>query len=60
MRRELVEELLDPIFLPHRVNVGNLVIRQGGEVEVNLPDHSMKYIPLPPLSLFIIFILNSG
>ena len=41
MRRELVEELLDPIFLPHRVNVGDLVIRQGGEVEVNLPDQSM-------------------
>ena len=41
MRRELVEELLDPIFFPHRVNVGDLVIRQGGEVEVNLPDQSM-------------------
>ena len=41
MRRELVEELLDPIFLPHRGNVGDLVIRQGGEVEVNLPDQSM-------------------
>ena len=41
MRRELVEELLDPIFLPHRVNVGDLVIRQGREVEVNLPDQSM-------------------
>ena len=41
MRRELVEELLDPIFLPHRVNVGDLVIRQGREVAVNLPDQSM-------------------
>ena len=41
MRRELVEELLDPIFLPYRVNVGDLVIRQGREVEVNLPDQSM-------------------
>ena len=31
-----MEELLDAIFLPHRVNIRNLVVWQGGEVEVNL------------------------
>ena len=34
--RQLLEELLDAIFLPHRVNIRNLVVWQGGEVEVNL------------------------
>ena len=36
VRRKLVEELLDAILLPDRVDVGHLVVRQGGEVEVDL------------------------
>ena len=31
-----MEQLLDPIFLSHRVDVGDLVVRQGGEVQVDL------------------------
>ena len=34
--RELVEELLDAVFLPHAVDVGYLVVRQSGEVEMDL------------------------
>ena len=36
MGRQLLEQLLDPIFLSHRVDVGHLVVRQRGEVEVDL------------------------
>ena len=36
VRWELVEELLDAILLSHRIDIGNLVVRQGGEVEVDL------------------------
>ena len=34
--RQLLQQLLDPIFLSHRVDVGHLVVRQRGEVEVDL------------------------
>ena len=34
--RQLLQQLLDPIFLSHRVDVGHLVVGQGGEVQVNL------------------------
>ena len=36
MGGQLVEELLDAVFLPHGVDVGHLVVRQGREVEVDL------------------------
>ena len=36
MGRQLLEQLLDPIFLTHRVDVGHLVVRQRREVEVDL------------------------
>ncbi len=36
VRRELVQQLLDAVFLPHAVDVGHLVVRQGGEEEVDL------------------------
>ena len=36
MRRELVQELLDAVLLAHRVDVGNLVLGQRREVEVDL------------------------
>ena len=31
-----MEELLDPILLPDRVHVGDLVLGDGGEVQVHL------------------------
>ena len=34
--RQLVEELLHAVFLPHRVHVRHLVVREGGEEEVYL------------------------
>ena len=36
MGRELVQELLDPILLTHRVHVGDLLLGDRGEVEVHL------------------------
>ena len=36
MGRQLVQQLLDAVLLAHRVDVGHLVIRQRGEVEVDL------------------------
>ena len=36
MRRELVEELLDAVLLPHRVDVRHFVLGQRREVEVDL------------------------
>ncbi len=33
---QLVEELLDAVLLAHRVHVRDLVVRQVGEVQVNL------------------------
>ena len=34
--RELMQELLDAVFLPHAVDVGDLVVRECGEVEMDL------------------------
>ena len=42
VRRQLLEQLLDPIFLSHRVDVGHLVVRQGGEVQVDLTDRKIE------------------
>ena len=36
MGRQLVQQLLDAVLLAHGVDVGNLVVRQRGEVEVDL------------------------
>ena len=36
VRRELVEELLDAVLLPHRVDVRHFVLGQRREVEVDL------------------------
>ena len=34
--RQLVEELLHPVLLAHRIHVRHLVVRQGGEEQVHL------------------------
>ena len=36
MGRQLVQQLLDAVLLAHGVDVGHLVVRQRGEVEVDL------------------------
>jgi hypothetical protein len=36
MRRQLMQELLDPILLAHGVHVGDLLLGYGGEVQVDL------------------------
>lgn len=36
MGRELVEELLDSVLLSGAVHVGNLLLRQGREVQLHL------------------------
>ena len=36
MGRQLVQQLLDAVLLAYGVDVGHLVIRQRGEVEVDL------------------------
>ena len=44
MGRELVQQLLDTIFLSNRVNIGHLVIWQSGEIKVDLEEK--KYTEL--------------
>ena len=36
VRRELVQQLLDPVLLPQGVDVGDAVLRKAGEVQVDL------------------------
>ena len=38
-----MEQLLDPVLLPDTVHVRYLVLRDGGEVEVNLKQTEVKY-----------------
>ena len=42
MWRQLVEKLLHAILLSHRVHVGHLVVREGGEEEVHLGSSMVK------------------
>ena len=37
---QLLQQLFDSVFLPNRVDVGNLVFGQSGEVEVDLENIS--------------------
>ena len=41
VRGQLLEELLDAVLLARRVDVGDLVVGEGGEVEMNLKDEFM-------------------
>lgn len=36
MGRQLIQELFDAVFLSWAVNVGNLILRQAGEVQLDL------------------------
>lgn len=36
MGRQLVQELLDAVFLSRTVHIGNLVLRQAGEIQLDL------------------------
>ena len=42
MRWQLIQELLDPMLLPNRVHVGHLVLRQRGEVQMDLEEKEEK------------------
>lgn len=37
-----MQELLDPMLLPNRVHVGHLVLRQRGEVQMDLEEKEEK------------------
>ena len=46
MWRQLVKELLHAILLSHRVHVGHLVVREGGEEEVHLGSSMVSMVSM--------------
>ena len=40
VRRQLVQKLLHPVLLPHRVHIRHLVVREGGEEQMHLGHRS--------------------